>query len=126
MQEYRVSNPELIAGLEARGAKVSPVPVYRWALSEDTGPLRSALEEMLAGRVDMALLLTRRKWIICSKLRPQGSRSEIAPSHVEGMAKRLGIDPTTLRLWESGRRRPSSRSLAIIEAFFASHSGSVL
>lgn len=55
MQEYRVSNPELIAGLEARGAKVSPVPVYRWALSEDTGPLRSALEEMLAGRVDMAL-----------------------------------------------------------------------
>ncbi len=55
VQEYGVTNPELIAGLEARGAKVLRVPVYRWALPEDTGPLRSAVEEIVAGRVDVAL-----------------------------------------------------------------------
>jgi uroporphyrinogen decarboxylase len=42
VQEYGVSNRDLIAGLEARGALVFPVPVYRWALPEDRGPLRRA------------------------------------------------------------------------------------
>ncbi len=55
VQEYGVTNPELIAGLEARGAKILRVPVYRWALPEDTGPLRAAVEEIVAGRVDVAL-----------------------------------------------------------------------
>ena len=35
VQEYGVSNPDLIAGLEARGALVFPVPVYRWALPKN-------------------------------------------------------------------------------------------
>ena len=29
----------------------------------------------------------------------------------EDMARQLGVDPTTLRRWESGRRRPEGRSL---------------
>ena len=40
IQEYGISNPSLIAGLEARGATVLPVQIYRWALPRDTGPLR--------------------------------------------------------------------------------------
>lgn len=55
VQEYGITNRELIAGLEARGAKVVRVPVYRWALPEDTGPLRSAIRKILDGQVDMAL-----------------------------------------------------------------------
>ncbi len=37
VQEYGASNPDLLAGLEARGARVTAVPVYQWALPEDTG-----------------------------------------------------------------------------------------
>jgi uroporphyrinogen-III synthase len=55
VQEYGKSNPELIAGLERRGAAVSCVPVYRWALPEDTGPLRGAIEEIAAGRIGAVL-----------------------------------------------------------------------
>ena len=55
VQEYGIPNAELTAGLEARGAKVSRVPVYRWALPEDTGPLRSAISRIIENRVDIAL-----------------------------------------------------------------------
>ncbi len=44
VQEYGHSDPELIKTLEDRGAKVVPVPVYRWALPEDLGPLRHAMK----------------------------------------------------------------------------------
>ena len=54
VQEYGITNQQLIAGLEERGAKVVRVPVYRWALPEDTAPLRSAIRQILAGQVDIA------------------------------------------------------------------------
>lgn len=55
VQEYGVPNPQLYAALEQRGAAVHPVPVYRWALPEDTRPLVHALEEIAAGRVQVVL-----------------------------------------------------------------------
>jgi len=55
VQEYGITNLEFIAGLEARGAEVLRVPVYRWALPEDTGPLVSALREIMDSRIDIAL-----------------------------------------------------------------------
>ncbi|MDO8433683.1 MAG: uroporphyrinogen decarboxylase [Candidatus Binatus sp.] len=55
IQEYGASNRELIAGLEARGAIVTVVPVYRWALPIDRAPLRAALEQIAAGEAEVAL-----------------------------------------------------------------------
>ncbi len=55
VQEYGKPNPELIEGLEHRGAEVTRVPVYRWALPEETGPLRQAIAAMAGGQVDIAL-----------------------------------------------------------------------
>jgi uroporphyrinogen-III synthase len=55
VQEYGLSNPELLAGLEARGARVMRVPVYRWALPQDTMPLREAIQAIMAGKVQVAL-----------------------------------------------------------------------
>jgi len=55
VQEYGVSNLELLQGLKERGAEVIRVPVYRWALPDDLGPLRSALEMIAAGRVPVVL-----------------------------------------------------------------------
>jgi uroporphyrinogen-III synthase len=58
VQEYGASNSELLAGLAARGAQVTRVPVYRWALPEDTAPLRAAVEAMARGEIDLALFTT--------------------------------------------------------------------
>ncbi len=56
LQEYGVSNPDLLKALEQRGAEAFPVPIYKWALPEDLGPLRHALDEIMAGRVHVVLI----------------------------------------------------------------------
>ena len=56
LQEYGVSNRELIHGLEARGASVTPVPVYQWALPEDIGPLQRAIQAIVDGKIDVLLI----------------------------------------------------------------------
>jgi uroporphyrinogen-III synthase len=58
VQEYGVPNPELLAGLVARGAHVSRVPVYEWALPEDSGPLRAAVQGIASGEFDVVLFTT--------------------------------------------------------------------
>ena len=55
VQEYGVTNPSLVAGLEARGAKVLPVKVYRWDLPEDTAPLEANVRRIVAGEIDVVL-----------------------------------------------------------------------
>ena len=55
VQEYGIPNPELVAGLEQRGASVKTIAVYRWALPEDLAPLRDAIQQILRGAVDVAL-----------------------------------------------------------------------
>src|ERR1700691_4598477 len=55
IQEYGVSNHELTAGLEARGARVTIVPVYRWTLPADRAPLRAALNAIAGGAADVAI-----------------------------------------------------------------------
>ncbi|MDH4185439.1 MAG: uroporphyrinogen-III synthase [Nitrospira sp.] len=56
VQEYGTSNPELLEALKQRGAEVFPVPIYRWKLPDDTGPLKQALGEILAGQVPVMLI----------------------------------------------------------------------
>jgi uroporphyrinogen-III synthase len=56
VQEYGVSNPDLMNALEQRGAEVFAVPIYKWALPEDLGPIRHALDEIIAGRVNVILI----------------------------------------------------------------------
>jgi uroporphyrinogen-III synthase len=58
VQEYGAPNPELLAGLTERGAKVTPVPVYEWGLPEDTTALRQAAAALAGGEVDVALFTT--------------------------------------------------------------------
>ena len=58
VQEYGVSNAELLEELRRRGARAVPVSVYQWALPEDLGPLRAAVREVIEGRVDVALFTT--------------------------------------------------------------------
>ncbi len=58
VQEYGASNPELQSALEARGARVTTVPVYQWALPENIEPLKGAVRAVAAGELEVALFTT--------------------------------------------------------------------
>jgi uroporphyrinogen-III synthase len=56
VHEYGVPNQELLHALEARGATVMRVPVYKWALPDEVGPLRHAVAAIAAGAIPVLLL----------------------------------------------------------------------
>ena len=56
VQEYGVSNVELLDALGERGAAVTPVRAYAWAMPEDLEPLREAAKAAAAGDVDVVLI----------------------------------------------------------------------
>jgi uroporphyrinogen-III synthase len=56
VQEYGLPNGDLLGALKQRGAHVVSVPVYRWALPEDTTLLKRVLGEILAGHVQVMLV----------------------------------------------------------------------
>ena len=58
IQEYGRSNLELTRALEERGALVTTVPVYQWAMPEDTGPLREAIRRLADNAFDAVLFTT--------------------------------------------------------------------
>jgi uroporphyrinogen-III synthase len=58
VQEYGAPNPELLQALDERGALLTRVPIYQWALPEDLEPLREACRALVAGSVDVVLLTT--------------------------------------------------------------------
>ncbi len=58
VQEYGVSNSELLDGLEKRGARVTRVPVYQWALPDDLAPLRAAIRSLADGKIDVVFFTT--------------------------------------------------------------------
>lgn len=55
IQEYGKSNPSLVAGLEARGARVVNVKVYQYDLPFDTQPLAENIKAIVAGERDVLL-----------------------------------------------------------------------
>ncbi len=75
IQEYGRSNPDLIDALRARGATVLPVPVYRWALPEDLGPLRDGIRALVRGDADVILFTSAQQ---CA--------------HVLTVARELGVE----------------------------------
>jgi uroporphyrinogen-III synthase len=79
VQEYGRSNPELIAGLRARGAEVTQVRVYQWDLPEDAEPLREAARRLAAGAFDVVLFTTA-----------------IQMAHLARIARELGIEEQML------------------------------
>jgi len=55
VQEYGVSNTEFISALKKKGAKVTSVPIYKWALPEDIEPLKAAIRAISDSKEDIAL-----------------------------------------------------------------------
>lgn len=94
VQEYGVTNPDLLDALRARGAQVTSVPVYRWALPENLDPLKNAVTAIAAGEVDVVLFTTGVQvvhlWQIAGQMRLEdGLRRGL------GRAVIASIGPTT-------------------------------
>lgn len=58
VQEYGVTNPELLHALGGLGVECTRVPVYQWALPDDLEPLRSAVRSVVSGQIDAVVFLT--------------------------------------------------------------------
>lgn len=59
VQEYGEPNEAFLAGLRSRGAVPLQVPVYRWALPENLGPLKETINSIISGRAKVALFTSR-------------------------------------------------------------------
>jgi uroporphyrinogen-III synthase len=91
VQEYGVTNDELLAGLRARGAEVTAVSVYRWALPEDLGPLTAAVERIAAGDLDVALFTSATQVTHLIQIAAgRGARARLAPGLARAVVGSIG------------------------------------
>jgi uroporphyrinogen-III synthase len=58
VQEYGTRNLELLHALAERGARVSCLKLYNWALPDDTGPLKAAILKIVRAQAHVALFTT--------------------------------------------------------------------
>ena len=77
IQEYGVSKPDMIQDLQKRGADVFSVPVYRWALPEDTAPLHAAITEVVNGRIDAMVITNAAQVDHVMQLAEQAQKTEL-------------------------------------------------
>jgi uroporphyrinogen-III synthase len=94
VQEYGAANPDLLQGLEARGARVTRVPVYRWALPEDIEPLRRAVDALARDELDVAIFTTATQVVHLLRV---ASTMNLEDAAREGLSKLVvaSIGPTT-------------------------------
>jgi uroporphyrinogen-III synthase len=94
VQEYGVPSTELLEEFRRRGARVTSVPVYRWALPLDVAPLKNAVTAIARGEVDVVVFTTSMQlvhlWQIVADMRMETDvRRELALSVI------ASIGPTT-------------------------------
>ena len=58
VQEYGQRNPEFVRALEALGAEVTAVTIYRWTLPDDRAPLREAVRRIAMRECDVVIFTT--------------------------------------------------------------------
>jgi uroporphyrinogen decarboxylase len=94
LQEYGKSNPSLVAGLEARGARVVNVKVYQYDLPADTGPLEENVKAIAAGERDVALFTSAHQ---VANLLLMADRLHLEPKLREAMRSMVvaSVGPTT-------------------------------
>jgi uroporphyrinogen-III synthase len=106
VQEYGVPNVELLDALRARGAQVTAIQAYRWAMPEDVEPLREAARAVSRGDIDVLIVTSGIQvvhfWRIARELdlddavRQRLSRvliASIGPS-ASAELRRYGLEPT--------------------------------
>lgn len=61
IQEYGVVNDQLAAGLRDRGAQVTSIPVYAWAMPDDVEPLQRAVSQLCDGDADGVIVTSQQQ-----------------------------------------------------------------
>ncbi len=94
VQEYGVSNPELLSGLRERGALVTRVPVYQWALPDDCVPLRAAVRSLAEEKIDVVFFTTS---VQAAHLFQIAAEMKMEEAMVRGLRRTMvaSIGPTT-------------------------------
>ncbi|MEM9185461.1 MAG: uroporphyrinogen decarboxylase [Planctomycetota bacterium] len=94
VQEYGVTNPSLVAGLEARGAGVERLSVYQWELPADTGPLEANIRRIADGSADVAMFTSAQQ---IDHLLAVAERLELADALRRALRRMVvaSIGPTT-------------------------------
>jgi uroporphyrinogen-III synthase len=94
VQLYGKSHPELLKALIARGAEVTPVPVYKWQLPEDLEPLREAVIRLAEEAFEVTLWTTSQQIVHLMEMARQMDQEEAVR---EGIRKSVvaSIGPTT-------------------------------
>lgn len=100
VQEYGVSNPQLLEGLRERGARVTPVPVYQWDLPEDQAPLRAAVHSVIGRQIDVALFTTSVQVDHLFQVAEQVGKKDALKAGLEKVVK-ASIGPTTSEVMRS-------------------------
>ncbi len=94
LQEYGQPNASLVAGLEARGARVLCVKVYRYDLPLELGPLESNVRSLAAGEIDVAMFTTAHQVVNLLRV---AERMQLTAAVRRGLARAIvaSIGPTT-------------------------------
>ncbi len=95
VQEYGTRNEELLAGLRQRGARVTAVPVYGWALPEDMGPLRAAIDQLAVGDVEVALFTSATQVDNLFRVAAEMGRADALREALRGRTVVVSIGPIT-------------------------------
>ena len=105
VQEYGKSNPELLDGLKARGADVTPVRVYQWELPEDIRPLHEAIRRIVEGQADVALFTTSIQLTHLFRVAAKARQEEAVLTALRRMVI-ASIGPTTSEAMEEFGLKP--------------------
>ena len=94
LQEYGQPNASLVAGLEARGAHVLSVKVYRWDLPLDLEPLEANVRAIAAGQIDVTMFTSSHQVVNLLRVAEQLS---LGAELRRGMSRTIvgSIGPTT-------------------------------
>ncbi|MDA1163363.1 MAG: uroporphyrinogen-III synthase [Planctomycetota bacterium] len=76
VQEYGQPSSELYSELHHLGAEVLPVPVYKWALPDDTSPIEAAIAATIRSEVDVVLFTTAQHMVHVLEIAEQLGRKE--------------------------------------------------
>ena len=112
VQEYGRPDDRLLEGLRELRCSVFRVPVYQWALPEDTGPLEEAVRRLNSGEVEVAMFtssvqldhlleVSARMGSFCQKALTQVRIASIGPTmseriRQEGLTVWVEADPPKL------------------------------
>lgn len=129
VQEYGRSNPDLLEALRSRGAEVTAVPVYQYAMPEDLEPLRRAVDAVVNGQVDVVLLTTATQALHLFQVAEQaGCADELRAGLARAVIASIG--PTTSEsladLGVAADMEPSHPKMGILVREAAEHAHALL